>query len=153
MPKRGVTLRDVAAQDFIEAYSKYLKKSGNIELPKWVDICKTTHGKELPPANADWFYVRIAALARKVYLNSGKNIGTKQYKKSFGSVARRGSLPNLNITGSGAILRAAFKQLTKLKVVELDTKGGRKITSTGQRDLDRIAAQIQSKANQQAQLA
>lgn len=59
MPQRGVSLKDVPAQEFITAYAKYLKKSGNIELPKWVDIVKTGIHKELPPSNPDWFFVRI----------------------------------------------------------------------------------------------
>eukprot|EP01111_Echinosteliopsis_oligospora_P013736 TRINITY_DN4_c0_g1_i1.p1 TRINITY_DN4_c0_g1~~TRINITY_DN4_c0_g1_i1.p1 ORF type:complete len:166 (+),score=51.99 TRINITY_DN4_c0_g1_i1:75-572(+) len=142
MPRRGVTVRDVPAADFISAYSKYLKKSGNVELPKWVDIVKTGIHKTMPPESPDWFYVRAAALARKIYLNTGDGRGINAYKRVFGGKQRRGSKPPKVVTASGAVIRAAVKQLTKLKVVELDPKGGRKITSTGQRDLDRIAAQI-----------
>ena len=35
--------------------------------------------------------------------------------------------------------------LESLKVVEKDTNGGRRLTSQGRRDLDRIAAQIKAK--------
>jgi len=142
MPQRGVSLKDVPAADFINAYAKYLKKSGTIELPKWVDIVKTGIHKELPPSNPDWFFIRTAALARKVYLNTGDQRGVKTYKKVFGGKQSRGSHPPITVTGSESVIRAAFKQLTKLKVVELDPKGGRKISTTGRRDLDRIASQI-----------
>ena len=142
MPQRGVSLKDVPAQEFITAYAKYLKKSGNIELPKWVDIVKTGINKSLPPSNPDWFFVRIAALARKIYLNTGDQRGIRTYKKVFGGKQRRGSHPPITVTASESVLRAAVKQLTKLKVVELDPKGGRRISTTGRRDLDRIASQL-----------
>jgi len=142
---RSVSVRDVPPHDFISAYARYLKKSGNVELPKWVDIVKTSHAKELPPQDPDWFFTRCASLARKVYLDDGRHTGIGKYKKVYGSKKRRGSQPNKFVSGSGSIIRACLKQLAKLKVVDKDPKGGRKITSTGQRDLDRIAAQIHTK--------
>ena len=45
-----------------------------------------------------------------------------------------------------AIIKNIFPQaLESLKVVEKDTNGGRRLTSQGRRDLDRIAAQIKAK--------
>ena len=35
------TLRDVAAAEFIKAYSAHMKKGGKIQLPEWVDVVKT----------------------------------------------------------------------------------------------------------------
>jgi small subunit ribosomal protein S19e len=55
---KGVTVRDVSAADFIAAYARFLKRSGKITLPKWADIVKTAHYKELAPYDADWYYVR-----------------------------------------------------------------------------------------------
>eukprot|EP00026_Physarum_polycephalum_P015192 Phypoly_transcript_15818.p1 GENE.Phypoly_transcript_15818~~Phypoly_transcript_15818.p1 ORF type:complete len:124 (+),score=16.58 Phypoly_transcript_15818:263-634(+) len=123
MPQRGVSVKDVPPADFINAYAKYLKKSGNVELPKWVDIVKTGIHRELPPSNPDWFYIRTAAIARKIYLNTGDQRGTRTYKKVFGGKMRRGSHPPITVTCSESVLRATIKQLTKLKVVELDPKG------------------------------
>ena len=54
----GVTVRDVKAADFISAYAEHLKRSGKIELPKWVDIVKTARHRELPPYDQDWYYIR-----------------------------------------------------------------------------------------------
>jgi small subunit ribosomal protein S19e len=45
MASRGITVKDVPADEFIEAFAKYLKRSGKIDVPKWVDIVKT--GKSL----------------------------------------------------------------------------------------------------------
>merc|ERR1712113_784334 len=57
-----VTLKDVPAGKFIEAYAEFLKKSNKIELPSWVDIVKTGHYHELAPYDDDWFYTRAAAM-------------------------------------------------------------------------------------------
>ena len=44
-----------------------------------------------------------------------------------------------------AIITIFSLALESLKVVEKDTNGGRRLTSQGRRDLDRIAAQIKAK--------
>jgi small subunit ribosomal protein S19e len=54
----GVTVKDVDAQAFVEAYAKYLKRSGRVTLPKYVDYAKTATFKELAPQDPDWYYVR-----------------------------------------------------------------------------------------------
>eukprot|EP01097_Dermamoeba_algensis_P001415 TRINITY_DN152_c0_g1_i1.p1 TRINITY_DN152_c0_g1~~TRINITY_DN152_c0_g1_i1.p1 ORF type:complete len:194 (+),score=69.35 TRINITY_DN152_c0_g1_i1:53-634(+) len=137
----GVTLKDVSAADFIKAYAAHLKRAGKLELPRWVDIVKTGVHKELPPSNPDWYFVRAAAIARRVYLRPG--IGLGGFKKIFGGAKRRGTRPSHFQTASGSIVRHILKQLERVKVVEKDPKGkGRKLTAKGQRDLDRIAGQI-----------
>ncbi|KAJ1555566.1 40S ribosomal protein S19, partial [Cladochytrium tenue] len=52
----GVTVKDVKPNDFVKAYSAYLKRTGKLEVPKWVDIVKTGTFKELAPYDPDWFY-------------------------------------------------------------------------------------------------
>lgn len=59
---RAVTVKDVPAQKFVEAYAAHLKKAGKVTLPAWVDIAKTSCHKELPPQNPDWFYIRCGML-------------------------------------------------------------------------------------------
>merc|ERR1712129_636596 len=60
---RGVTVKDVAAQDFVIAYAAHLKRIGKIEVPKWADLVKTAAFKELAPYDQDWYYIRAAAIA------------------------------------------------------------------------------------------
>jgi len=62
----GVSVRDVDAQQFIEAYAAFLKRQGKLPIPGWVDTVKTGHYKELPPQSIDWYYVRAASVARHV---------------------------------------------------------------------------------------
>lgn len=50
----GTTVRDVPANKFIDAYAAFLKRSGKLEVPTWVDTVKTGTAKELAPYNPDW---------------------------------------------------------------------------------------------------
>lgn len=99
----GVTVKDVAAQEFIKAYSAYLKRTGRLEVPKWVDLVKTGPHKELAPYDPDWFYVRAASIARHIYLRKGTGVGG--LKKKYGGSVNRGSRPSKHMTASGAVAR------------------------------------------------
>jgi small subunit ribosomal protein S19e len=57
-------VRDVNANTFIQAYANHLKRSGKLDVPKWVDIVKTSPAKELAPYDPDWFYVRVGKAER-----------------------------------------------------------------------------------------
>ncbi|KAE8364372.1 ribosomal protein S19e [Aspergillus caelatus] len=134
----GVTVRDVDAQKFISAYSAFLKRQGKLPIPGWVDTVKTSCSNELPPQNADWYYIRAAAVARHIYLR--KTVGVGRLRKVHGSVKNRGSRPNHHVDASGSVDRKVIQSLEKIGVLEYDEdKGGRRITQSGQRDLDRIA--------------
>jgi len=138
---RGVTVKDVPANQFVIAYAAHLKRIGKIEVPKWADLVKTATFKELAPYDQDWYYVRAAAIARRVYLRGGIGIGA--FKKIFGGRVMRGTRPERFGTSSGSIPRHILKQLEVLKIVEKVPGGkGRRITPQGQRDLDSIAGQI-----------
>jgi small subunit ribosomal protein S19e len=56
--KVGVTVKDVPAQEFVQAYAQHLKRSGKIRVPKWSDLVKTATYKELSPYDPDWYYIR-----------------------------------------------------------------------------------------------
>lgn len=75
-------MRDIAASKFIAAYAEILKNNDNFVVPKWVDLVKTGVHKELAPYDPDWYFIRAAAIVRKVYLNKGTGVG--ELKKRFG---------------------------------------------------------------------
>jgi len=58
----GTTVKDVDAHQFIKAYAAYLKRTGKLEIPKWVDVVKTGTCKEMPPQEMDWFYTRTGKM-------------------------------------------------------------------------------------------
>lgn len=111
-----------------------------IEVPAWADLVKTATFKELAPYDADWYYVRAASMARKIYLRGG--IGVGAFKKIYGGRKSNGVRPSHFAKSSGSIARHCLKQLEQLNIVEKDPKGGRRITSDGQRDLDQVAGRI-----------
>jgi small subunit ribosomal protein S19e len=89
-----------------------------------------------PPNNR--FYVRAAAVARHIYLR--KTVGVGRLRKVHGGTKNRGSRPSHHVDASGSVDRKVIQALEKIGVLELDEdKGGRRITASGQRDLDRIA--------------
>ncbi|BCS23843.1 40S ribosomal protein eS19 [Aspergillus puulaauensis] len=134
----GVTVRDVDSQKFITAYAAFLKRQGKLPIPGWVDTVKTSASNELPPQDADWYYVRAAAVARHIYLR--KTVGVGRLRKVHGSTRNRGARPAHHVDASGAVERKVLQSLEKIGVLEQDEdKGGRRITQSGQRDLDRIA--------------
>ncbi|KAJ1954142.1 Protein component of the small (40S) ribosomal subunit [Dispira parvispora] len=137
----GCTVKDVNAHAFVKAYAAHLKRSGKLQVPKWVDIVKTSTAKELAPYDPDWFYTRAASVARYVYLRT-KGVGSGGVAKRYGGQKRRGQRPNHYCVSSGSVSRKALQALEKIGVLEKDPKGGRRISSQGQRDLDRISAQV-----------
>ena len=84
------------------------------------------------------YYVRAAAIARHIYMR--KTVGVGRLRKVHGGTKNRGSRPSHHVDASGAVDRKILQALEKIGVVEQDEdKGGRRITQSGQRDLDRIA--------------
>ena len=51
-------------------------RSGKVKLPEWVDLVKTNVAKELAPFDEDWYYTRIASIARHIYVRSPVGVTT-----------------------------------------------------------------------------
>ncbi|OQV13143.1 putative 40S ribosomal protein S19 [Hypsibius exemplaris] len=138
MPK--VSVKDVNQQDFVKELANYLKKKGQLKVPDWVDVVKTGRFKELSPSEDDWFYTRTASIARRLYIRSPTGIGA--FIRVYGGRKRNGSHPAHYCVASSSVVRKAVQGLEALKLVEIDPEnGGRRLTSQGKRDLDRIAHQ------------
>ncbi|KAK5109142.1 40S ribosomal protein S19 [Meristemomyces frigidus] len=134
----GVSVRDVPSDKFISAYAAFLKRQGKLPIPGWSDTVKTSHAKELPPQSIDWFYIRAASVARHIYMR--KTVGVGRMRKVHGGTKNRGVAPSHHVDASGSVDRKVMQALEKIGVLEHDEeKGGRRITQSGQRDLDRIA--------------
>ena len=134
------TLKDVSSHDFVVEYAQHLKKTGKMEVPKWVDLCKTAPFKELAPYDEDFYYIRAASMARKIYLRAG--IGVGAFRKIYGGSKDRGTRTEHFQKASGGLIRSILHNLEAMGVVEKMEDGGRKITKKGQKDLDLVATTL-----------
>ncbi|XP_014677464.1 PREDICTED: 40S ribosomal protein S19-like [Priapulus caudatus] len=139
----GVSVKDVSQHEFVKAFSAFLKKSGKLKVPEWVDLVKTANYKELAPYDQDWYYTRCASVARHIYIRSPVGVGA--LIKIYGGRKNNGTSPSHYCVASSSIARKVLRSLEDLKMIEKDAAGGRRLTSQGRRDLDRIATQIKGK--------
>lgn len=137
---RAICVRDVNAAAFIKSYAEHLKNSDKFDLPVWADTIKTAVFKDLAPYGDDWYYIRAASIARKVYLTPGIGIG--QLQKWYGGAYRRGCRTEHFRKASSGVIRSVLLQLEEMKVCEKLPSGGRRVTVVGQQDLDRIAGSV-----------
>merc|ERR1711976_1059382 len=117
-------VRDVPADKFIKAYAAHLKANDKLQVPTWVDLVKTAPHKELPPYDPDWYYVRAAAIARRVYLRQGLGVGA--LRKQFGDRnANRGTHPEKHALAAGGVIRHILIQFEQNNLMEKTTTKGR----------------------------
>merc|ERR1712087_403561 len=139
----GISVKDVNQHEFTKALSAFLKKSGKLKVPEWSDIVKLGRFNELSPYDNDWYYTRAASVCRHLYIRAPAGVGA--FTKIYGSKKRNGTAPSHNCRANRGVCRKVLQSLEALKMVEKDPNtGGRRLTGTGRRDLDRIAAQVKS---------
>ncbi|UCH89655.1 MAG: 30S ribosomal protein S19e [Thermoplasmata archaeon] len=131
---------DVPAKPLIKNLAKKLQENDHIKTPDWASYVKTGPHRERPPVNSDWWYIRVAALLRKIYMNSP--VGVTHLRSMYGGKADKGSKPNKALMGSGAIIRRSLQQLEKAGLIETEKGKGRVITSKGRSLLDHSAHEV-----------
>jgi len=127
----------------IEELAAYLREnfSDVIKPPPWVMIVKTGPGKERPPARKDWWYVRAAAILRKIYLYGPVGIGS--LRTAFGCRQRPGVRGREHFRKAGrAIIRKIVQQLERAGLVEKASNKGRILTPRGRSLLDGLAHKV-----------
>ena len=133
-----VTVLDVDANKLIETIAESLKKTKEVKAPEWAAFVKTAHYKDKVPYNEDWWFMRAAAILRRVYLEP---MGVSRLKKAYGGKKNRGYKPEKFFCASGNIIRKILQQLEAAKYVQKDKKG-RAITPLGQKFLNKTASDI-----------
>lgn len=133
------TVYDVPANELIEYVAKKLEEMEEFKPPEWAAFVKTGVHKERSPQQSNWWYVRVAAIFRKVYTDGP--VGIERLRSIYGGRKRRGSKPPKFRKGSGAIIRKALQQLEKAGFVEKKDKG-RVVTAKGRAFLDKSASEI-----------
>jgi len=133
------TVYDVPPNILIEKVSKELMGKEDIKPPSWAPFVKTGVHKERSPENPNWWYVRCAALLRRLYIDGP--VGVSRLRTKYGGKQRRGSKPERFRKGSGSIIRKALQQLEKAGYVQKTPKG-RALSNLGRSLLDRMANEI-----------
>ncbi|MFQ6128767.1 MAG: 30S ribosomal protein S19e [Thermoplasmata archaeon] len=134
------TVHDVPADRLIARITEHFKKEAKVDPPEWSAYAKTGVHKEKSPANDDWWYSRLAAALRKVYLKGP--IGSERLAALFGGKEDRGSKPYRARSGSRAIARFCLKQLEELGYVSVVENKGRVVSPAGQSLLDNASHEI-----------
>ena len=126
--------------DLISKLSEELKKADSIKAPEWSYFVKTGHGKDRQPSQYDWWYLRAAAILRKVALKGP--IGTEKLRTLYGNRKNRGYKPERFVKAGGSIIRTILKQLETEGLIKQDQKGvrkGRVVTEKGRSLLMTVA--------------
>jgi small subunit ribosomal protein S19e len=138
------TVYDVPADVLIEKVAEKLKEM--LTPPEWANFVKTGVHKERSPEQPDWWYVRVASIFRRVYIDGP--VGIERFRAVYGGKKRRGVKPPKFRKGSGAITRNALHKLEEIGFVTR-VKEGRIVTPQGRAFLDRTAAEVKRELTQQ----
>jgi small subunit ribosomal protein S19e len=134
------TVYDVPADHIIRKVAEELKKKKEIVPPAWAAFAKTGVHKEMPPEDPDWWFIRAAAVLRRVYVDGP--LGVERMRSFYGGNKNRGSKPNAFRKGSGSILRKSLQQLEAAGLVIHD-KTGRRVSPEGMKFLDNLSNEVQ----------
>ena len=134
------TAFDVPANRLIPRLAEELKKIETIRPPEWAIYVKTGRHREKSPVDDGWWYVRSAAMLRKLYAEGP--LGTTRLAAMYGGTSDRGSKPDKAASGSRSIARATVQQLEKSQLIQKDKDGGRAVTSKGRKLVDNLSTQI-----------
>jgi len=133
------TVYDVPPDHIIRRVAEELKTRKEIVPPAWAAFAKTGVHKEMPPEDPDWWFIRAAAVLRRVYVDGP--LGVERMRSFYGGNKNRGSRPNAFRKGSGSILRKSLQQLEAAGLVIHD-KTGRRVSPAGMSFLDNLSQEV-----------
>ncbi len=139
---------DVPVNEFIIKLAAELKKVEQIRPPEWSLFCKTGMHKARPPVQADWWFIRAAAILRSVKVLGP--VGTQKLRAKYGGKMRRGYRTEHFYKGSGSVIRKILQQLEKagfIKQVKKDVHKGRVVTPAGDKFLNVVAIALMKAKN------
>ena len=130
------TVYDIPAEQLIRKAAEELKKRSEIQPPAWAAFSKTGVHKEMPPEDPDWWFIRAAAVLRRVYVDGP--VGVQRMRSFYGGAKNRGSRPNAFRRGSGSVLRKVLQQLEAAGLI-VHEKAGRRVSPAGRAFLDNLS--------------
>lgn len=128
-------------QLLIENLAEKLK--AKIASPEWAAFVKLGHGKQRPPVNNDWWYVRAASILLKIK-NLGP-IGVNKLSVKYGTRKNRGMKPEKFARGSRNHIRKILQQVEAQKLIqkaEIGVHKGKILTQDGNKLINEAAKEI-----------
>ncbi len=155
------TLYDIPAEILNPALAARLEETKSVSTPEWAEFVKTGVDRERPPSQENWWFLRSAAILRKVSRDGP--IGVTHLAQAFGGRKDNGASPNTPGVASRHIIRTALQQLETSGLVEKvagrivdDENGdslqlfkGRRITAAGHKMIDNVAHECRPIAEEQ----
>lgn len=153
------TVYDIPADIFNPALAAAMADQEAVSMPDWGQFVKTAVDRERPPTQTDWWYLRTAAILRKVARNGP--VGVTHLAQAFGGKKDNGVMPNTPGVASRHIIRTALQQLEEAGLVEkvptrevetdegkVQLYAGRRITPAGQKLVDNVAHSVRGVAEE-----
>ena len=106
-----------------------LKAMPELKPPEWSIFVKTGAHNERPPEDPDWWWIRAAAVMRKI--DKIGSLGTQKLRKVYGGRKNKGHKPEHKYKASGSVIRKILQQLESAGLVSKTKKNGRAITQKG----------------------
>ncbi|KAM9700325.1 small ribosomal subunit protein eS19-like [Dama dama] len=122
----GVTGKDMNRLEAVRGLATFLRKSGKLTVPQWVDTVKLARHNEL---------------ARSLQTCTSRGAGLGPTTTISGGRQRNGLMPSHFSRGSKSVAHRVLQALQGLQMVGKDQDRGCKLTSQ-EKDLDRIARQV-----------
>ncbi|MCJ7450451.1 MAG: 30S ribosomal protein S19e [Candidatus Nanohaloarchaeota archaeon QJJ-9] len=136
-----VTVYDVRANPLIEKTAEKLEEEvEEVDAPEWAEYVKTGVSRERTPEQDNWWYLRTAAILRKLYMDGP--LGVEKLRTVYGSRQKRGHQTEHFNKASGKVIRTVLQQLNDTELVGLEEGEGRKVTPEGQSFMDELAEEV-----------
>ena len=153
------TVYDIPADLFNPALAQAMADQKAVSMPDWGQYVKTAVDRERPPTQDDWWYLRTAAILRKVARNGpvGVTISLKpsaeERQRFHAEHARRCLTPHHSHRFAAARRCGLVEKVPTKEVEGVDGKvqlyAGRRITAAGQKLVDNVAHSVREEAEAQ----
>ena len=138
-----VTLYDAPADALIEAIAADLED--RIEAPDWATFAKSGPGREFPPEDDDFWYVRAASILRRVAIDGPVGVDrlSTHYGGPKGGSNRYQVAPKHRSDAGEKTIRTILQQLEETGLVERPPNDeGRAVSAEGRSFLDSTAGEV-----------
>jgi len=137
-----MVVKDVPPDLLIRELANYLKSNvPQVKPPDWAMFVKTGANKDRPPMQEDWWYIRAAAILRKIYLRGPVGVGSLRSAFSYRAKVGSGMRSERTRRAGGAIIRNILHQLEDAGLISKSARG-RVITPQGRALLDKLSTQL-----------